>query len=163
MVKNLPANAGDVRDTGLIPGLGSAPGGRHGNRLQYLHLDSPSQGFPGSSASKESTCKARDPGSIPESESSPGEVIGYPLQYSWASQVVQRAKNLPAKWETWVRSLSWEDPLEEGMETHSSILAWRILWTEEPSGLQSMVLQRVGHNWATKHTYIPSPEQLLKK
>ena len=46
----------------------------------------------------------------------------------------------------WVRSLGWEDPLEEGMATYSSILAWRIPWTEEPGGLQSMGLQRVGHN-----------------
>ena len=48
--------------------------------------------------------------------------------------------------ETWVRSLGQEDPLEEGMATHSSILAWRIPWTEEPGGLQPMELQRVGHN-----------------
>ena len=49
-----------------------------------------------------------------------------------ASLVAQTAKNLPAMWETWVLSLGWEDPLEEGMATHSSILAWRIPWTEEP-------------------------------
>jgi len=55
-------------------------------------------------------------------------------------------KNLPAMWETGVRSLGWEDPLEEGMATHSSILAWRIPWTEEPGGLQSMVSQRVEHD-----------------
>ena len=53
-------------------------------------------------------------------------------------------KNLPAMWETWVRSLGWEDPLEKGMATHSSILAGRISWTEEAGGLQSMRLQRVG-------------------
>ena len=58
--------------------------------------------------------------------SSPGEGIGYPLQYSWASVVAQMIKNLPATWETWVQSLGWEDPLKEGMATHSSILAWRI-------------------------------------
>ena len=62
----------------------------------------------------------------PGSESSPGEGIGYPLQYSWASLVAQMVKNLPAMRETWVRSLGWEDPLEDGMATHSSILAWRI-------------------------------------
>ena len=55
-------------------------------------------------------------------------------------------KNLPAMWETPVRSLGWEDPLEEGMAAHSSILAWRIPWTEEPGGLQSMGSQRVGHD-----------------
>ena len=58
----------------------------------------------------------------------------------------QTVKNLPAILETWVQSLDWEDPLEEGMATHSSILAWRIPWTEEPGGLQSMGLQRVTHN-----------------
>ena len=56
--------------------------------------------------------------------------------------------NLPAVQQTWVRSLCWEDPLEKGMATHSNILAWRIPWTEEPGELQSMVLQRVGHDSA---------------
>ena len=60
--------------------------------------------------------------------------------------VIQTVKNLPATWKIWVRSLSWEDPLEEGMATHSSILAWRIPWTEDPGGLQSTGSQRVGHN-----------------
>ena len=55
-------------------------------------------------------------------------------------------KNLPAMQETWVRSLGQEDPLEKGMATHSSILAWKIPWTEEPGGPQSMGSQRVGHN-----------------
>ena len=54
--------------------------------------------------------------------------------------------SLPAMWETWVQSLGWEDPLEKEMATHSSTLAWRIPWTEEPGGLQSMGSQRVGHN-----------------
>ena len=58
-------------------------------------------------------------------------------------------KRLPAMQETWVRSLGWEDPLEKEMATHSSILAWRIPWMEEPGGLQSTGLQRVGHDWAT--------------
>ena len=57
---------------------------------------------------------------------SPGEGIGYPFQYSWASLVAQLVKNLPAMWEIWVLSLSWEDPLEKGKATHSSIMAWRI-------------------------------------
>jgi len=55
-------------------------------------------------------------------------------------------KNLPAMQETWVRSLHWEDPKEEGMATHSSILAWRIPWTEEPGGLQPIELQRIRHD-----------------
>ena len=58
-----------------------------------------------------------------------GEVLGYPLQYSWSSLVAQLVKNPPAMLETWVRSLGWEDPLEKGKATHSSILAWRIPWT----------------------------------
>ena len=82
--------------------------------------------FPDSSAGKESACNAGDPGSIPGSGRSTGEGIGYPLQYSWASLVAQMAKNPPAMWETWVQSLRWEDPLEKGMATHISILAWRI-------------------------------------
>ena len=86
-------------------------------------------GFPDSSVDKESTCNAGDPDSIPGSGRSPGEGNGYPLQYSWASLVAQLVKNPPAMQETRVRSLSWEDPLEKGKATHSSILAWRIPWT----------------------------------
>ena len=66
--------------------------------------------------------------------------------YCWASLVAQRLKCLPAMWETWVRSLGQENPVEKEMATHSSILAWRIPWTEEPGGLQSMGSQRVGHD-----------------
>ena len=61
--------------------------------------------------------------------------MDYPLQYSWASLVAQLVKNLPAMQETWVRTLGWEDPLEKGMATHSSVLAWRIPGTEEPDRL----------------------------
>ena len=60
--------------------------------------------------------------------------------------MAQRVKRLPATWETQVRSLGWEDPLEKEMATHSSIVAWTIPWTEEPRRLQSMESQRVGHN-----------------
>ena len=66
---------------------------------------------------------------IPGLERSAGEGISYPLQYSWTSLVAQLVKNPSAMQETWVRSLGWEDPLEKGMATHSSILAWRIPWT----------------------------------
>ena len=108
--------------------------------------------FPSSSAGKESTCNAGDPGLIPGLERSPEEGMGYTLQYSWASLVAQTVKNLPAMQETWIWSLGWEDPLEEGMATHSSILVWKIPWTEEPGGLQSTGLQRVGHDWVTQHS-----------
>ena len=66
----------------------------------------------------------------------------------WVAPLAQTVKNTPARWETWVQSLGWEDPIEECMATHSSILAWRILWTEEPDEIESMGLQRVGHDWA---------------
>ena len=63
--------------------------------------------------------------------------------------MVQMVKNLPATRETWVQSLGQEDPLKKEMATHSSILAWRTPWTEEPGGVQSMGSQRVGHDRAT--------------
>ena len=90
----------------------------------FLHGD-----FPDSSVDKESTCNAGDPSLTPGSGRSAGEGIGYPLQYSWASLVAQLVKNPPGMQETWVQSLGWEDPLEKGKATHSSILAWRIPWT----------------------------------
>ena len=90
-------------------------------RLSFLQL----LGFPHSSAGKESACNAGDLDLIPGLGRSSAEGIGYPLQYSWASLVAQLVKNLTAMWETWVQSLGWEDPLEKGKATHSSILAWR--------------------------------------
>ena len=86
-------------------------------------------GFPHSSVGKEFACNAGDPGLSPGPERSAGEGIGYPLQYSWASLVAQLGKNPPSVREIWVQSLGWEDALEKGMATHSSILAWRIPWT----------------------------------
>ena len=93
------------------------------NNIKLMHS------FPDSSVSKESTCDAGDLGSIPGSGRSTGEGVDYPLQYSWASLVAQLVKNVPAMPETWVRSLSWEDPLEKAKATHSSVLACRIPWT----------------------------------
>ena len=92
-------------------------------------------GFPGGSDGKESACNTGDLGSIPGSGRSSGEGIG---QYSWASPVAQMVKNPPAMQETWIRSLGWEDPLEKGTATHSSILAWRI-----PCTILSTEWQRV--------------------
>ena len=97
--------------------------------------------FPDSSVGKESTCNAGDPGLIPGSGRSAGKGIGYPLQYSWTSLVAQLVKNPLAMQETWVQSLGWEDPLEKGKATHSSILAWRI-----PQTLKSMGSQKVGRS-----------------
>ena len=85
--------------------------------------------YPGSSAGKESTYNSRDPGSIPGLGRSPGEVKGYPLQYSWASPVAQLVKNPPSMWETWVRSLGWEDPRRREQ------LPIPVFWPEELHGL----------------------------
>ena len=115
VVKNPPANAGDIRDMGSIPGLGRSPGGGHGNPLQYS--------------------------------------LG-------TSLVAQTVKNLPAMQETWVQSLGREDPLEKGMATFSSTLAWRIPWTEEPGGLQSMGLQESDTTEQLTHTVFPFLEML---
>ena len=109
-------------------------------------------GFPDSSIGQESACNAGDSGLIPGLGRSPGEEIGYPLQYSWASLVAQLVKTLPAMRETWIRSLGLEDPLEKGKVIHTSILAWRILMEREPGALQSMWSQRVRHDWATKYS-----------
>ena len=79
--------------------------------LMYAYM-----GLPGTSAGKESACNAEDSRSVPGSGRSPGEGIGYPLQYSWASLVVQLVKNLPAMWETWVRSLGWKIPWKIPMD-----------------------------------------------
>ena len=111
--------------------------GSHYGGTSFLSF-SPQLPFPGISAGKEPVCNAGDPSLIPGSGRSPGEEIGYPLQYSWVSLVAQLVKNLPAMQETRVQSLGWEDPLEKGKATHSSILAWRIPWT-----IQS---QRVRHD-----------------
>ena len=105
---------------------------------KYFYFTFKMMGFPGGSAAKESACNAGDLGAIPGLGRSPGEGKGYPVQYSWAFLVAQLAKNLPAMWETWVRSLGWKDPLEKEKATYCGILAWRIPWTEEPGRLQSM-------------------------
>ena len=109
---------------GESQGWGSLMGCFYGvtqSQTQLKRLSSSSsssiQCFPGSSAGKESTCNAGDPSSIPGSGRSPGEGIGSPLQYSWASLVAWTVKHPTAMQETWVRSLSWEDPMEEGMAT----------------------------------------------
>ena len=82
------------------------------------------------------------------------------LEGSWASLVAQTIKNPPAMRETWVRSLVWEDPLEEGMQPTSVFLPRESPWTEEPGRLQSMGLQRVGPDWATKNSTAQHREKL---
>ena len=101
-------------------------------------LDMFKMGFPHSSVGKESTCSAGDPGSIPRLGRSPGEGVGYPLQYSWASLVTHLVNNLPVMRGTWVQSLAWEDPLEKVTATYSSILAWRIPWGCKDPGFSAL-------------------------
>ena len=151
----------------MIPGLGRSLGKRIGYPPTPVFL-----GFPCGSAVKESACNVRDLVSFPGLERSPGEGKGHQLQpwdlpflQAWLLVVenatwklthglatplpflvAQMIKNLPAVQETWVRSLGWKDPLEKGMSTHSSILAWEIAWAEEPVRLQSMESQRVGYD-----------------
>ena len=97
---------------------------------------------------------------IPSLGSSPGEGIGYPLQYSWASLVAQMVKNPPAMWETWVQSLGWEDPLKEGMVTHSSILALRI---PTDRGALRATVHRVRKSDQVHKTNSSMESNLLKK
>ena len=135
-------------------------------------------GFPCGSAGKESACNAGDLGSIPGFGKSPGEGKGYPLQHSglensmgckvhgvtknWTGLsyfhfhftflLIQTVKIWPQcrrpEFDPWVRKI---DPLEKGIATHFSILAWRIPWTEEPGGLLTTGSPRVSHNWATSN------------
>ena len=123
-------------DFGACISVGCSPVSQFSRYTHTAH-----KSFPHSSVGKESACDAGDPGLIPGLVRSAGEGIGSPLQYSWASLVAQLVKNQPAMWETWIQSLGWEDPLEKGKATHSSILAWRIPWT-----IKSMGSQRVGHD-----------------
>ena len=116
---------------------------------------------PGSSAGKEIRLQCRRPKvHIPGSGRFPGEGIGYLLQYSLSSLVSQTVKNLPAMWETWVRSQGWEDPLEESMATHSSILAWRIPMDREACQYTVSGVVKSWHSWATKRSTAPqAPSQ----
>ena len=76
-------------------------------------------------------------------------ILGDPKDHTWVSQVTQMVKNLPGMWEIWVWSLSRKDLLEKGLATHSTILAWRTSWTEQPGRQQSTGSQRVRHDWVT--------------
>ena len=105
------------------------------------------KGFPDSSGGEESACNAGDSVSNPGSGRSSGEGKGNPLQYSWASLVDQLVKNSSAMQKTWVLSLGWEDPLGNGMATHSSISAWRI-----PGSKESDTTEQLSHFSLLMHT-----------
>ena len=115
-------------------------------------MHSVSVGFSDSSVGKESACNAGDPSLIPGSGRSTGEGTGYSFQYSRASQVAQLVKSLPVIWETCVRSLGWEDPLEESMATHSNILAWRIPWSHKESDTAEWLSVSFNRRWRYSHT-----------
>ena len=158
------------RDRGSIPGSGRSSGEGIGYPTPVF------LGFPCGSAGKESACNAGGLGLIPGLERSPGERKGYPLQYSCLenppgqrslagysprgrkeSDMTERLSIAHTLWETQqtqVWSLGHEDPLGVEMAVSSSILAWKIPWTEEPGRLQSVGSQRVGHSQATEHTGI---------
>ena len=103
----------------------------------------------GQPPTKTSGAVSNDLSWLATSQAYPNNSLLGELSTSYASLVAQMIKRLPAMQETRVQSLGWEDPLEKEMATLSSILAWRIPWTEEPGRLQSTGSQRVGHNWAT--------------
>ena len=149
--KEPTANAGDVRNRSSIPKSGRFPGGGHESPLQYSCLENPMdrgtwwaivyRGAKSRTWLKQLSTLARS------------KVLWSDTLVMWASLAAQTIKNLPAMLETPVRSMGWEDPLEKRMATYSSILAWRIPWTEEPCRLQSTGLQRTGHNWVTHTDY----------
>ena len=124
-----------------------APAPQLERSLHLPHLEK-AWGFPDSWAGNESACSVGDLGLIPGLGRSPGEGIGYPLQYSWASLVAQIEKSLPVMQKTWVGKIPWRRawlPTPVFWPGESP-------WTEEPGGLQSTGLQRVRHDWVTKHS-----------
>jgi len=132
-------NEGDLDS---IPGLGRSPEVGHGSPLQYSCLENPMD-REAWRATVYVVTKSQTP--LSDEAQTQGIWNGFP----GGSAV----KNLPVKQETWVQALGWENPLEEDMATHSSILTWRIPWAEEPGRLQSMGSQRVGQEWSdSKHT-----------
>ena len=163
-----PANAGDMKDTCLIPGLGRSPGGGMATHSSILARRIPWTEMPGRLQSIGLKRVGHD-----WSDLAPIahfiNIYVYINTYVYiniyiyiyiythiyihciykASLVAQRLKRLPGMWETWIWSLDREDTLEKEMVTHSSTLAWRIPWREEPGRLQSMGPHRVGHDWAT--------------
>ena len=131
--KESACNAGDP---GSIPGLGRSPGEGNGNPLQYSFLENLMDRGPWR-ATAHGVARVRQ--DLVTKSSPPRASLG-----------AQMVKNLPIMQASQVQTLGQEDPPEKKMATHSSILAWRIPWTEKPSRLQSMGSQRVGHNLATK-------------
>ena len=140
VVKNPSANAGEAWGAGSILELGRSPRVGNGTPLPgKFHGQRSLVGYPLHSRVRHDWAHMSQDGCHSSRY----------YMYFGASQVTQVVKTLSVMYKTQVQSLGWEDPLEKGVAIHSSILAWWIPWTEEPGGLQSMGLQRVGHNWLT--------------
>ena len=141
-------SACNVGDLGSIPGSGRSPGEGNGNPLQCSCLENPRDRGAWWAAAygvAQSRTRLKRLSSSSSSSSIACLSVSFLQQLASPRLVVQRLKRLPAMWETWVLSLGWEDPLEKETATLSSTLAWKIAWMEEPGGLQSMGLQRVGY------------------
>ena len=133
--KEFTCNAGDSLS---IPVWGRSHGGKNGNSLQYSYLEnSMDRGAQWTIVHGVTKSWTQEPRHNEATNT---------FTNSWVSLVAQMVKNLPAMQETQVLSLGWEDLLEKGVPTHSTILVWRISWTEEPGGLQSMGSRRVRHD-----------------
>ena len=140
-----------------IPGSGRSSGGGNGNPLQYSGQENPMD-REAWRARELDTTEATEHARMHTICTVPNlqlrikltEIISMALT---VAQMVKRLSTMLTMWETRVQSLGQEDLLEKEMATHSSILAWKIPWMVEPGRLQSMGLQRVGHNWATATTY----------
>ena len=155
----MPATAGDTGDMGLISGSGRSPADGNGNHSRILAWKIPWTEGPGGLQSM-GLWRARHKWALTAHSTRitkiricfRGDVfLGkcFLLMF-WASLVAQLVKNPPAMQETCVQSLGWKDSLEKEMASHSSILAWKIPWTEGPGGLQSMESQRAGHSLPTE-------------
>ena len=153
VVKNSPANAGDIRGTNLIPGSGRAPGGRHGNPLQYSCLENPmDRGAWRATVHGDTKSQTW----LKQLSIQNGEGNGTPLRYSCLENPMDggawwAAVHGIARSRTWLRDFTFTfhfNALEKEMATQSSVLAWRIPGTEEAGGLLSLGLHRVGHDWS---------------
>ena len=126
VVKNLPANTGDATRASLVAQLVKNQPAMREIWVWSLGWENP----------------------LEKGKATHSSILAWRISFV-SSLVAQRVKCLSTMRETWVQSLGWEDPLEKEMATHSSTIAWKTPWTEEPGRLQSMGLQRVGHDWAT--------------
>ena len=144
VVKDLHANAGDRRDASLIPGWEDSL-----EESMATHFNILARRIPWTEQSMGSQSRTQ----LKWLSTLAFKWIKINQLFIWhplcSFLVAQTVKNLPAMQETWIWSLGWENPLKKGVVTHSSILAWRIPWTEEPGRLQFMGSQRVRHDWAT--------------